>query len=420
MSGRLKQNQITWRLVAAAAALACGVPAQAETPLSLTVSQELTYDSNILRDNARKYRDAVSSTGVQVGFNKQYGRQSYTASATAVAKRYKNTKEYDNEGYNINLGLSSSMLSNLFGSIDFSAVKQQQSPEDQGNLRYNETIDSQNVKLFLQYGMYGRWSVNTTYSFSKADYSVFEIYNRDAKNLRLGVRYSPTDLLYFDVGYQKSKIENPNYPLLASNDVIIFGDPVDRQDLDLSTRWVVTGFSNLSGRIAYTREKHSRDPRRDFNGLTGNVAWDYTPGGKMSYRVVLDRDTNNSGGSTYRTLVDLGFGTASTTGFLAQNRVSTGLNLSATWQATAKISVTSGLNYRRIQEESTNRVPGLGTNVGSSLSGSYKSVRMGLKYALARSTSMGCSVERYNRSRSLFSREYDGESVDCNLIFTLD
>ncbi|HIV71971.1 MAG TPA: hypothetical protein H9903_13640, partial [Candidatus Aquabacterium excrementipullorum] len=106
-----------WGVVAAAAAVVC-LPAHADTPLSLTASEDLKYDSNILKDNARKYRDVVSSTGLKVGFNKEYGRQTYSASATAVANKYKNTKDYDNDGYSVQLGMTSSLMSNWYGSIN--------------------------------------------------------------------------------------------------------------------------------------------------------------------------------------------------------------------------------------------------------------------------------------------------------------
>lgn len=419
MTGWNHKDQLVLHVLGAAVLLAC-LPARADTPLSLTATQELIYDSNILKDNNRKYRDAVSSTGVQIGFDKDYGRQKYKASVTGVAKRYKNTKDYDGEDFNANLGLSSTLMSNWYVSFDAVAAKQQQKPEDQGNIRYNETIDSQSLSLFLQYGLYSRWSVNTSYDFTKASYEARDLYDRKSNSARLGLRYSPTDLLYFDLGFGKTKVDSPKYPLLGANDTIIYGDPLDRYDLDLSTRWTVTGFSSLSARIAWTREKHDNDSRRDYSGLTGRLAWGYTPGGKLSYNLALDRDTNNAGGGAYRTYINFGQFVGSAGAYASQNRVATSLNATVNWQATSKVSVNSGFAYKRIKEERTDVVPGLQSNTNASLVGDYRSLKIGVKYALARSTSVGCSIERYDRSKSLFGTEYDGESASCNLIFVLD
>lgn len=427
MNGRSNQSRIFWRVTAFAALAACS-SAHADTPLSLTATQDLRYDSNILRDNARKYRDAVSSTGVQVGLNKEYGRQTYNASATAVARRYKNTKEYDSEDYSLALGMASGILSNWYAAVNFDASQQQQSPQDQGNIRYNETIDAQSGRLFLQYGMYGRWSTNGTYSASRADYKVLNFYDRSLRSLRWGVRYSPTDLLYFDVGVERAKIENPRYPIYNNKDSVVFGDPISRTDLDLTTRWVVTGFSSLTSRIAWTSERHANDSRRDFNGVTGRLAWGYTPAGKISYNVAIDRDTNNAGGASTSRQGSLLGTPVSVAGFMAQSRVSTGLSVSANWQATSKISINSAFSYRLIKEESRNELLqeeiggliGLNPSDRSSLSGSYRSIKLGAKYDLARSTSLGCTLEKYDRSKSLFSREYDGETVNCNVNFTVD
>lgn len=421
MTGWNHKDRISGLPVLGAAALLACLPAHADTPLSLVVTQDLTYDSNILRDNNRKYRDAISATGARVGFDKEYGRQTYKASVTGVAKRYKNTKDYNTEDFSANLGLTSTLMSNWYVSFDADASKQQQRPEDQGNLRYNETINANSMRLFAQYGMFGRWSVNASYDFSKANYKERDFYDRESKSVRLGVKYSPTDLLSFDWGVSKSKVDSPKYPLLGKNDAIIYGDPVDRYDVDLSTRWIVTGFSSLNSRIAWTREKHANDPRRDYIGLTGRLAWNYTPAGKLSYNLAVDRDTNNAGGGAYREFIDLGsLGVASTGAYAAQNRISTSLSATVNWQVTAKVGFNSGFTYKRIKEERNEVVPGLNRNDNSSLNGDYKSLRLGVKYSLARSASLGCSVEKYDRSRSLFGAEYDGESVNCNVTFVID
>lgn len=399
----------TARKITALAALLSCLAAYAETPLSLSITQQLTYDSNILKDNLNKYRDAKSTTGVRVGFNKDYGRQNYQVSATAVTNKYKNTKEYDNDGYNMVFGVSSYLASNFYASANHTRVSQLQSPEDQSGARYRETIESESTQLSLRYGLYGRWSVDGSLDNSKANYDRVKFYNRKSDGVRFGLRYSPTDLLYFDFGAKKSKIDYPNYPLVG-----IVGDEVKRSDVDLSSRWVVTGYSSLNARIAWTQEKHPNDKRRDFNGLTGSLSWDYTPSGKMTYSVGIDRDTNNAGGSTYGYL-------GLVPSYSSQNRLTTGVRLGAAWKPTSKLSVSSNLVYKQIEEDVRDAIIRDEQVIQEgSLKGAYRSLDIGANYQFLTSTSVGCTVRQYERRNSLFSRDYSGEEVTCNLVFAID
>lgn len=406
-------------------ALAClflASAAKADSPLSLTVSENLTRDSNVLRNNDNKYSDTVSVTGAQLGFNKQYGRQTYRASGTVLATRYKTTDFYDNDGYNLALGFTSQVASNWLVSLDHNRVSQLQSFQDQGLNRYREPIKSQDTGLFVQYGLYGRWSVNTDLSVSKVDYEVLRNNNRKSEGAKFGVRYSPTDLLYFDVGYRHTDSRLPNYaPSVASD---YDGEKIKRQSIEFSTRWVVTGYSNLDARVAWTRERYRVDEMRDFNGLTGNLGWTYSPSSKISYGVNLSRDTNNEGGSTVVSFDGFtpDFLPQFSYGFNSQKRVTTGLSVRANYSATAKISLSASASYRRIEEERRyDPLDGSSTGAFSDRStGSYRSVNLGVAYQVFRSTRLGCSVEKYARSASIFSRDFSGDAVSCNAAFTID
>ena len=395
----------------AIACMAMSGTSRADTPLSLTVSEELTYDTNVFRDNTNKRRDTVSNTGVQVGLKKDYGRQSYKASGTVVAKRYKDTKEYNNDGYSMNLGISSSFLSNWYASADYSNVKQQQNPEDQGRARYLETINAQSSSVFLQYGLYGRWSVNGTLNNDKVTYDVQDFNDRDSVAYRFGLRYSPTDLIYIDTSVQRSEVNYDKYRVASG-----LGTKTKRTDYDLTARWIITGYSQLNGRVGWTQERNDKDSRRDYNGLTGRVAWVYTPAGKMTYSLAVDRDTNNAGGFT-------GLQFSNFSSYTSQNRVSTGLTFNASWQATGKVSLDAGLSYRKTREEITNNITdgNISDVTGSGkANGKYDSMSLGIKYQALRSLVLSCNVQKYNRSQSILTAEFDGEAANCSAVFSID
>lgn len=388
------------------------LPVHAETPLSLSVSETLTYDSNMLKDDRNKRRDLKSNTGIIVGFDKDYGRQNYSASVLAVAERFKNLKEYDNDGYKVNLGFSSGIASNGQVALRADRTRQLQDFTDQGLARYVETIESSNVSLTGTYGLYGRWSVNATGNAGEARYKRNDEYDKDYQGLRLGVRYSPTDLLYFDAGVKKLKVDSDKLPLLYLNRI---GEKIDRSDVDFGVNWTVTGFSSLYARIAWSKEDHLPDDKRSFDGLTGRLSWQYTPRGKVVYNLMLERDTNNEGGFS-----NVNFGSVVTgTAFdQAQNRLTTGGTLSATWQATSKISASGSLTYRRLEEDST--ITTQTQIIDRSSKANYRSVGVGLRYSPSRSWSFDCNLELYNRGALAFSAPYSGQAVSCSGALLID
>lgn len=379
-------------------------PAWADTPLSLSVSQTLTYDSNILRDNQRKRRDLVSSTGLQVGFDKSYGRQNYTASVLVQTQRYKNSKEYDNDGSEISLGFSTEIGKD--GALDIKHDRSQSLQDfgDQGRVRDRIVIDSNTTSVNGRYGLYGRWSL--TGSVDRSDVSYTEPYdfqNKTSQGVRVGLRYNPSDLLYFDGGLKRTTSDSPKYPLFSG---FVLGDRVKRLDFDLRSGWTVTGYSNLTAQVSWTQERHEADRLRDFNGITGRFNWNFSPAGKTSYSIAVDRDTNNAGGSS-----------AVFSSNFAQNRLTTGMVFNATWRPTAKISVVGGLNARWFDEEQRDLDGGTPLQ---SLKGNYQSLSLKLNYSPTRNWGLSCSLMAYDRTETVFSSAYSGETASCSVSFAID
>lgn len=379
-------------------------PTWADTPLSLAVSETLTYDSNILRDNQRKRRDLVSATGLQIGFDKSYGRQNYTASVLAQTQRYKNSKEYDNDGYEISLGFSTEIGKDGMLDIKHDRSQSLQDFGAQGRVREKIVIDSNSTSVNGRYGLYGRWSL--TGSVDRSDVSYTEPYdfqNKTSQGVRVGLRYNPSDLLYFDGGLKRTVSEYPQYPLFSG---LVIGDRVKRLDFDLLSGWTVTGYSKLTAQVSWTQERHETDNLRDFNGITGRFNWNFSPAGKTSYAIAVDRDTNNAGGSS--SLLSSSF---------AQNRLTTGLVFNATWRPTAKISVVGGLNARWFDEEQRDLD---GAAPLQSLKGNYQSLSLKLNYSPTRNWGFSCTLMAYDRTETVFSNAYSGETASCSVSFAID
>ncbi|MEJ5897296.1 hypothetical protein WIT60_10635 [Aquabacterium sp. G14] len=380
-----------------------------ELPLYLTLSQSLTRDSNLLRDNNDRRSDTISVTTVAGGLNKAYGRQNYRVSASASRNAYSDNKQFDNDGYAVSAEVASEVGSNFKVTLNAGASQFLPNFEDQFNRTTRNTERNRQASVDVRYGLYGRWSVNAGASYSKVDYQVTESENKTSKSVFAGVRYLPSDLAYIGLTLYRTDTELPNRRLVTTTAV---GEDIERTSLNLDTVWQVTGFSRLSGRLGVTSEKHPQDRRRDFDGLTGSASWTFTPAGKATYALSWVRDTNNEGGGTFN----------STAGqlFSANKRLTNSLSATATWQATAKIKLNANYTHAQYEEDSELLLAGVTPVSSDEQTGRYNAVSLGVSYQPLRSVGLGCDMQRYDRTASVFSRAYDGNSVACRASFTID
>lgn len=383
-------------------------------PLSLSISQNLSFDNNFLRRSGGGPSDTTSLTAATVAYNKAYGRQNYGASLTANATRHNRFKDYDNDGYAVALGMTSTVGSKGYLALQHSSSRSLQSPDEQTGQRYADTITSHATSLYGQYGLYGRLGVNSTVSATKSQYSLNKANDSDQMGLRVGVNYSPNELLSFGAGVRKSerKLENA-------------GDKINRYDYDLNTNWVVTGYSRLSASVALTDEKRVVNEGLDYRGVTGSLRWGYTPGGKMSYGLSISRDTTNSGQGNGTFLVTNDDN--SVVGAIrnqSQNQLTTTLSATANWAATSKIGVGVGLNYSRFTDSREAEIIGAISGLESQFlpsDGRQYGASISVSYTPVRSTRLGCTLQAYKRDQTRLNVSgYRGETLGCDATFSIE
>lgn len=382
----------------------------AGTPFSLTLSEAVTHDSNVER-YALGRSDTVSTTSVGLGLDKKYGRQTYTADIQGSIQRYKNLNQYNNDGFDIALAFSSDIGKDSKVFVNHSSTRALQSFADQDiatGTRLRRVVTSTTTRVTGMYGLYSKWQLVGNFVRGSTQYSNSLTEEQTYVVGRAGVRYSPTDLLYFEGGVGRTKVDYPLLVLFDSNPAKrSVGDEVNRTDFDFTTSWTLTGFSSLRSQIRWTQERHNSkeagkpdDSARDYDGLTGDVAWTYTPRGKMSYLVKLARDTNNSGGVS--TLL----------GSTVRDRLTTTLSANALWAATYKVKVRGGVSASSLKEEESQDLGVILLNESSS--GTLYSANIGVSYDFDRSWSVGCQLARSQRSRTTFNTGYTSNVVACN------
>lgn len=419
-------NATAPRAVAWAAWAACvlvAVPAVGhaeDTPLSLTLSQNLRRDSNLLRStNAQS--DTVSTTTVQGNFNKAYGRQVYRASARFARARYDQFGRLDNDAKDLNAGITSAFASNWQASLNGSNTSSLNAPQDNPinnrllrNIRHYRSIGGT-----VQYGNGGTWAILGTFDNNRQNFTedVFQFQNSRQSSQGLRLIYNASDLLNFGVGPRWVRTRYPN------NSTI--GEAKDK-NLDFTVNWQVTGLSNLNALLSRRESEQGLTGGRRIQAVTGSLGWGYTPRGRISYGLNLTRATNADRFQETQTV----FSTVRALQNVALDTITTSLNLSASAPITGKIS--TGLSYGFTRYEQTNARDRsttnnafvdqfIGNNASSSSSSSnLQSLSWSANYAAYRWLGVNCSLQFYKQSADVSRPRYNGHAVDCGANFTLD
>lgn len=414
--------------LAFAATVSC-IPAHAEGPLSLKLSETVEYDSNYGKNSANQ-KEVTSTTAATLGFNKLYGRQSYSASGRFGVDKHKNFKENDNNNYDVNGQFVSEIASNwavaLSGSTSEHLNSIENNPVSQRITKNMAT--SHDGTLNVQYGVAGRWSLLGTLGASKTSYSLtsYNYQDRDQNSGGLRLVYNTSDLLSFGLGMSAANSEYPNQII---NDTT---EEVKQRSVDFSTNWKVTGISSLSSVLSYAKNKYKSDPNAEFKGFTGRLNYYYAAGGATSYSLGLSRSTNNDGSGTglrnnlvvYDNIVDQILGTNGRFVDTSYRTVTTSLDAGMRWAATSKIGVNASLGWDKYDIKRSLTVIDQVANSSSR----YVVFTLASDYQFSRAIALGCNVQQYKQtgeSNTAVSYgnpriAYDGHQFHCSASFTID
>jgi len=412
-------------------ALTAGVSSAGAEPFSLKLSETVTYDTNYGRTAARQ-GEVISSTAVQVGLNKPYGRQNYTGSAKFGVDRHKNIKNQDNQNYDVDLGFSTEIASNWAMSLSGSA-NESLNPNQNNALgdRLAKNVRSyHDMGLNVQYGVSGRWALVTSAATSRTSYSLAssKFQNQEQVSGGLRVVYNTSDLLNFGVGTSYVRSQYPRQIVAGVN------EEVRQHSLDFSSNWQVTGFSALSAVLSLTENKYKSDPNAKFKGVTGRANWNFTPSGVTSYSLGLSRSTDNDAtatgirtGQTKYALSDADSNAGITHSLdTSYNNVTTSINGGLRWAPTAKLSFNTSLAWNHYDVSKTIKIATL--NSSGNTSSRYAVLALSSDYSYSRSIGFGCGMQYYKQTAESNPTinygnphvPYNGNQYNCNANFKID
>jgi hypothetical protein len=391
-----------------------GVAYAEDSPLSLTMAEYLTHDSNFSRDE-QKQSETVKSTALLLSLDKSYGRQTYSANAKWVAQRYTHYKNLLNNDSKDLSGTFSTGIASNWTLTTGGNYSQNLNPIQENNVLVSRVV--KNIRTYrdgnasLQYGNGGRWAIVGSYDANRMGYSesAYQYQNANQNSSGLKALYYSSDLLYFGLG---SRLVRTHYPQRASLETIT------DHNIDLTANWRLTGLSDFGAVLSRRDSRYASDDTRHIRGWTGDLNWQYTPHGLMSYGLGVSRTT---GADRYK---DTYFIDSAVVGQnnIAYNNVTNSYRASANLQATAKLvfGFTYSINQYRIDNSQDGYV--LSTDLTSSkqYNSIYHSAALSATYVPVRSVKLACSVHKYSQTKDLYRPLFDGRSVDCNASFTID
>jgi hypothetical protein len=386
-------------------------------PLTVTAGESLTYDNNFLRRPNGGPSETTSVTSLGLNLSKELGRQTYLADLSVSANRNHDLKSFDYDGYGLRLGLTSGVGARGYVSLQHNRSSSQQNPDEQTGARFVDRVKQRSTSLFAQYGVSGRIGFNANLVSGGSEYSRNFATNSDFASLRFGVSYSPSSLISFGLGAKKTEQHQPNV-----------GEKINRYDYDLSTSWVVSGYSTLASSLAFSQEHRNLNAANDFKGFTGSLGWNFTPGGKLSYGLSLSRDTQRTGLPSqvysYTGRTDTVSDIKAILTNQAQNQLTTSLGARVSWALSPKVNVGLGLTYSQFDDsreaDKIGNISGLESQFLPS-QGHQQNLQFTGNYTPIRWLRLGCALGAYKRTGSRESVPgYQGQTLGCDANVTLN
>lgn len=396
-------------------------------PFYVSVSETVTHDTNFSRTDQGQ-KETILTTALLAGLAKSYGRQQYNLSAQYANNRYQNFKELLN---NDSKYLSGSFSSDFLANWELSAGGSHS--ESLNPIRNNVNAErvTKNIRTYndryltVRYGLDGFWSISGSVNANTVRYSreSYRNFDADQESTSVRVNYYPVGNVVLGVGYrpvETTYINSSNRRKISDNNI------------DWTASWRVSGLSSFSAQYTRKRSEFSDSSQSGNRTWSGNVSWNYTPGGIWSYGFNASRYN-----STDR-LLDTGlqgiFGPVSPEAF-GQRDVLLG---STTYSANVGAALTGKLSLRGSYSISKNRFNfsqvyrnlNQCLNLGSQQIGYCDSTRdvnniqhttgLTLTYLPTRSVTTQCNLQVYSQTRDRFGFSFKGRSVDCSVKLTLD
>lgn len=189
------------------------------------------------------------------------------------------------------------------------------------------------------------------------------------------------------------KYSEGDYP----NRQIVPGGTVDNNFKEYETsavaHWAVTGKSALDGRLGYTSRRHDQVAQRDFDGVTGKLAYDWFVAAKTILNFSVWREI--------RSIEDAS----------ASYVLSEGWGIGPSWAPTSKLV----FQAKYVREDRDYRGdPGFVVTGTPPREDTFRGINLAAGYSPRRNIELGLAIEAGDRNSNTVGRDYDYNAVSAN------
>ena len=395
-------------VLAAGLALLCGTTAWAQSsPFVIGASETITHDSNVTRlpdDTSavtqfpKGKTDWIARTALFGGIDQPFGRQRAFGNLSVQDNHYR-YNDYDNISYGLATGLIWSTIERVSGTVRFSSNRtlanfdrgNSASPDIQKNIEQtNQLSATASVGGVTDVTFDGGFRYQTQ-RFSRVGNKLTQT------QYSVGARHRLGGELTLGAGL---RFTNGRYPDIA--------DSFNGRNLDLTVDWVPSPISTVNSRVSFGKTDHSKATAQDHSGVTGSLGWDWKPTAKVAVNTQVSRVTGND--SSFGPVVDKG---QVVDGQADNSRLTSTVGLSATYEATAKIMLNTGIS--QASRQLTNSLSA--TAVQSETAKDRLSrFQFGVRYLPTRTIELGCNLGRETRRAdpSKLTYSYGATTVGCS------
>ena len=244
------------RLVPALALAVLAAPALAG-PYSMSLSQSVTRETNLLRveegqvvPDGLNRSDTVWTSTLQGGIDQPIGRQRVFGNASLRHSRFENNRVYDNSGYLVSAGAEGSTVDRFSGSVGVTLQRSlaRFSNDEVGVLTRSNIERTQQVDSALRWGVGTRLAAEAALNWRRVDFSAPEYASREFRqgSAYLGLRHTLSGALSASIGLRQSRGVYPNFRRL--DDTTFEADRFQRRELELKVSANPGGSSSVDAR----------------------------------------------------------------------------------------------------------------------------------------------------------------------------
>jgi hypothetical protein len=407
------------RAAAIAAALAAaasgGAWADEPNPYYIGATASLSHDSNVYRTpNGRG--DTYGGLGLVAGFDQSINRQRLYADLNVRNNRYAREKTLDNVSYGLNAGWDWATIDKLSGGVSVGAT------QGLASYNYNNTsrpttardvLNTEQLGARVLWGGDAALNLTGAYGYNRVSYTETIANDSSQHSASLGASYRVGPTLRLGTALRLTRATQPNAVQTAPG--VYESNKTNGRNIDLTADWSSTAQTYLNARLSWTNQTNSGLNNRDFSGLTGGLIANYAPTSRITFNASLSRDTGANSSFFSQTNPITGQRSANQA---ANNQTFDNFGAGATYAVTSKISLNSGLQYRRGNIVDQIFVGTVALN--NEYTDKTLDASIGLNYAVARNWSMNCKYDYVKRDVSgALPYAYNANVVGCTAQFTL-